>query len=246
DWMEADTAAEPIPPPAAPQPAPQSALPPVADPIIEPSTPPARTAAPYSAPGAADIGLFEHFCAGAGLSPTAFVGEDRAAVMVRLGAIYRQAILGVADLMQDRTALKNEYRMLRTTVRPEGNNPFKWVPPQRIAVELLRGEDGGYLSGERALNEALRDVKAHILSMLSGMRHALNATFDALSPDTVERRIASRGYLMKAQRDAAAWTEYVTLAAQLKDEAEDSADGLINRAFRAGYEAQAEDLGGAR
>jgi type VI secretion system protein ImpI/type VI secretion system protein len=242
DWMEADTAAEALPPVAATQPAP-----PVADPIIAPLPPaPPQAAAPSPAPAAADSGLFEHFCAGAGLSPTAFAGEDRAAMMERLGAIYRQAMLGVADLMQDRTALKNEYRMLRTTVRPEGNNPFKWVPPQRIAVELLRGEGGGYLDGERALNEALRDIKAHILSMLSGMRNALNATFDALSPDAVERRIASRGYLLKAQRDSAAWTEYVMLAAQLKDEAEDSVDGLINRAFRAGYEAQAEDLGGAR
>lgn len=102
------------------------------------------------------------------------------------------------------------------------------------------------MTGERALNEALRDVKAHLLCMLAGMRQALTATFDALSPDAVEKRIAGRGYLMKAQRDAAAWTDYVALAAQLKDEAEDSADGLINRAFRAGYETQAEELGNGR
>ena len=247
DWMEAgEVGAAPVAPPAPPAAAPMIiAPPPPAAPIIAPPPVPTAVAPPVPA-GSVDEGLFEHFCAGAGLSPSAFAGEDRAAVMERLGAVYRQAMLGVADLMQERTALRNEYRMLRTTVRPEGNNPFKWVPPQRIAVELLRSEEGGYMTGERALNEALRDVKAHLLCMLAGMRQALTATFDALSPDAVEKRIAGRGYLMKAQRDAAAWSEYVALAAQLKDEAEDSADGLINRAFRAGYEAQASELGDGR
>lgn len=247
DWLKAEAETEELAVPIAPievAPIVSAAVGPlpvaaVADPIITPlASQPGSTSAPAS-----DEGLFEHFCAGAGLSPAAFAGEDRAAMMERLGAIYRQAMLGVADLMQERTALRNEYRMLRTTVRPEGNNPFKWVPPQRIAVELLRSEDGGYLTGERALNEALRDVKAHLLCMLAGMRQALTATFDALSPDAVEKRIAGRGYLMKAQRDAAAWTEYVALASELKDEAEDRADGLINRAFRAGYETQAGELG---
>ena len=67
--------------------------------------------------------------------------------MERLGGVYRQAMLGVAELMQERTALRNEYRMMHTTVRPEGNNPFRWVPPQRIAVELLLSGDSGYTTG---------------------------------------------------------------------------------------------------
>ena len=95
--------------------------------------------------------------------------------MERLGGVYRQAVLGIADLMRERTTLRNEYRMVHTAVQPEGNNPFKWVPPQRIAVELLRDEDGGYTTGERALNDALHDVKAHLLCMLAGMRAALSA-----------------------------------------------------------------------
>ena len=166
--------------------------------------------------------------------------------MERLGGIYRQAVLGVADLMRERTSLRNEYRMVHTTVRPEGNNPFKWVPPQRIAVELLRDEDSGYTTGERALNDALRDVKAHLLCMLAGMRAALSATFTALQPAQVEAKLGSRSYLIAVQRDAALWAEYVAMAGALRLEADDNPDGLINRAFRQGYEDHAAALGNGR
>ena len=207
--------------------------PPTRDPIV----PPAPATAPM--PETRDDALLAAFCAGARLSPDAFAGEDRQALMERLGAVYRQAILGVADLMGERTALKNDFRMARTTIRPEGNNPFKWVPPQRIAVELLRSEDGsGYITGERALNEALHDVKAHMLCVLAGMRGAIGATFDVLSPDVIEARTANRGFVMPGQRNAAAWAEYVDQFATQRHEADDSVDGPINRAFRQSYEDQ--------
>lgn len=211
------------------------------------ATPPPPAAAGAGADAAEPAGqaLFDAFCAGARLSPDTFAGEDRARLMERLGALYRQSILGVADLMSERTALKNDFRMVRTTIRAEGNNPFKWVPPQRIAVELLRAEDGaGYTTGERALNEALHDVKAHMLCMLAGMRAALAATFDLLAPSEIEQRVARGGFVIPGQKGAAAWTEYADTFATLRREADDSAEGPINRAFRDAYEAQLKQLDG--
>jgi type VI secretion system FHA domain protein len=232
------SAVDPIlPPPAPPAPpavAEDPILPPPADPVVPPPAAPAP---------AGDEALFDHFCAGARLSPNAFAGEDRALLMERLGAVYRQAILGVADLMSERTALKNDFRMVRTTIRPEGNNPFKWVPPQRIAIELLRSEDGsGYVTGERALREALHDVKAHMLCVLAGMRGAIGATFDLLSPAEIEARTANRGFVMPGQRSAAAWSDYVEQFAAQRREADDSVDGPINRAFRHAYEDQLRQI----
>jgi type VI secretion system FHA domain protein len=246
DWMEPVSKAPRSPPSvsAPPEPvvkAPEPILAPVAEPAAARSK---KKVAPAAAPDS-DI-LFDLFCAGAGLDPAEFAGEDRGAVMERLGGVYRQAVLGISDLMQERTALRNEYRMVRTTVRPQGNNPFKWVPPQRIAVELLRSEGSGYTTGERALNEALRDVKAHLLCMLAGMRSALATTFQALSPQEIEGQIGARNFLIKAQRDAALWAGYVEIAERLRAEADDSADGMINRAFRRAYETQAAELGDSK
>ena len=234
----APTEPAPLPPAAAAQ---VNAPPPAEpSPAASPSPPePVTASSPAPVAGASDDALFQHFCAGAGLNPQQFAGDDRAQVMERLGGVYRQAVVGIADLMRERTTLRNEYRMVHTAVQPEGNNPFKWVPPQRIAVELLRDEGGGYTTGERALNDALHDIKAHLLCMLAGMRAALSATFEALAPAQAEARLGARSYLMAVQRDAALWGEYVTIAEALRVEAEDNPDGLVNRAFRRGYEEQA-------
>lgn len=235
DWAEPAKVPvpEPVPyvPPSAPLPAPVAA-PPVAA--------PPRTVAP----GIGDD-LFDAFCAGARLSPAAFAGEDRAAVMLRLGEVYRAMVLGLADLMGERTALKNEYRMTRTMVRPEGNNPFKWAPPQRLAIEVLRSGDTGFAAGTEAVTEGFRDVKIHIICMLAGMRAAVAETMNSLSPETIEAGVGGRSYLLKAQREAALWVEYSDRFADFKRDAEDSADGPVNRAFRTAYEKQLSELVGA-
>ena len=207
---------------------------------------PLPAAAPPRAGANGDAMLFEAFCAGARLSPQAFAGEDRAAAMTRLGEVYRAMVLGLADLMGERTALKNEYRMTRTQVRAEGNNPFKWVPPQRLAIEVLRGGEGGFADGPQAVGEGFRDVKIHLLCMLAGMRAAIAATMEALSPAQTEAAHGSKAFLIKAQREAALWQEYAQRFERFRVDAEDSADGPINRAFRSAYEKQLGELLGAQ
>ncbi len=204
----------------------------------EPTPPPVATPAPSEA---IPDDLFDAFCAGARLSPASFPEAERAAAMARLGEVYRGMVLGLADLMSERTALKNEYRMSRTMVRPEQNNPFKWVPPQRLAVEVLRGPDVGFAGGAEAVSEAFRDIKTHIFCVLAGMRAAIGTTMTTLSPAAVEASVEGRSFLIKAQRDLAMWTSYVERYERFKLDGED-ADGAINRAFRAAYERQLAQL----
>ena len=230
--------ADPPPPPRAetvPAPYPPAAAP----------SPPACVPVAVAEPFTGNDELFEAFCAGARLSPSSFKGEDRAAAMTRLGEVYRGMVLGLADLMSERTALKNEYRMTRTMVRPEGNNPFKWAPPQRLAIEVLRGGDAGFADGAQAVSEGFRDVKVHILCMLAGMRAAIAATMAALSPGSGEAALEGRSFLIRTQREAALWAEYVERFERFRLDADDSADGPVNRAFRAAYEKQLNDLLGA-
>ena len=129
-----------------------------AGPILKPVSVDAAAAAVPSgwgdevAPSPSDGTLLEAFCSGARLDASAFAGEDPAEVMRRLGAVYQQMVLGLGDLMNERTTLKTEYRMSRTTVSAEGNNPFKWAPPQRVATDLLRPRGEG--RGERVVGLA--------------------------------------------------------------------------------------------
>ena len=187
--------------------------------------------------------LLDAFCAGAGLDASAFAGEDPAVLMRRLGEVYRQMVLGLADQMSERTTLKSDYRMDRTTVGAEGNNPFKWTPAHRLAVDLLCGREDGFLSGSAAAKAAFEDMKKHLLCMLAGLRAALSSTLEALSPGAVEAGFEGRSFILK-NRAAAAWSEYGRLHGDLCTAAADDPDSLINRAFRAAYDRRVRELDG--
>lgn len=190
---------------------------------------------------AADGSLLEAFCAGAKLDASAFSGEDPQEVMRRLGAVYQQMVLGLGDLMGERTTLKTEYRMTRTTVRAEGNNPFKWAPAHRVAIDLLRARDDGFLSGPAAVKASFEDLKKHLLCMLAGLRAALGATLDNLDPEGIEDALKGKTYFLQG-RAAAAWADYVRLYDDFRRQAGDNPDSPPNRAFRAAYERQLQDL----
>lgn len=204
---------------------------------------PARPAA-NDAPSPSAGTLLEAFCQGARLDVTAFAGDDPTEVMRQLGAVYQQMVLGLSDLMGERTSVKSEYRMSRTTVRAEGNNPLKWAPPQRVAVDLLRPRDDAFLTGPAAVKDAYQDLKKHLLCMLAGHRAALAETLEALSPASLEAQAGGRGFLPGA-RGAHLWSEYGKAYEAFRQQAADDPDSHPNRAFRAAYERQLESLDGA-
>lgn len=185
--------------------------------------------------------LLEAFCAGARLDASAFAGEDPAEVMRRLGAVYQQMVLGLGDLMSERTTLKAEYRMSRTTVSAEGNNPFKWAPPQRVATDLLRPRGEGFLSGPSAVKASFEDMKKHLLCTMAGLRAAVSASMESLAPKEAEARLNGRSMVLK-NRDAMAFAEYAKLHAEFTVQAKSDPESAVNRAFRAAYERQLLEL----
>lgn len=188
-----------------------------------------------------DGSLLEAFCEGAKLDASVFSGEDPAQVMRRLGAVYQQMVLGLGDLMSERTTLKTEYRMTRTTVRAEGNNPFKWAPAHRVAVDLLHARDDGFLSGPAAVKASFEDLKKHLLCILAGLRAALGATLEGLDPEAIEDQLKGRSFVLQG-RAAAAWAEYLKLYADVRRQADDDPDSPVSRAFRSAYEQQLQAL----
>ena len=173
-----------------------------------------------------------------------FCGQDPAATMRELGAVYRQMVLGLSDLMNERISVKTEYRMTRTTVHAQGNNPFKWAAAQRVAVDLLRPRGDGFLSGPAAVNDSFTDLKKHLLALLSGFREAVSSTLSELEPARAEARLDGRGFSLRS-RGAAAWEAYAALHAELAAEANADPDGRVNRGFREGYERRLSELDAA-
>jgi len=197
---------------------------------------------PPQAPGAelTNAALLDAFCMGARLDASSFAGQDPVEVMRRAGAIYRQVVLGIGDLMAERTSVKAEYRLDRTTVGAVNNNPFKWAPTQRVAVDLLCGRNESFLSGPAALKASFEDLKKHLLCLLAGSRAAVNATFDHLSPPKIEE--ATKGSPLLIGKSEAHWRQYQRRHEELSSEARATQESAVNLAFKAGYEQQLREL----
>ncbi|MBC7768471.1 MAG: type VI secretion system-associated FHA domain protein TagH [Phycisphaerales bacterium] len=203
----------------------------------ESETPPP---APSDAAPLTNAALLDAFCAGARLDASSFAGQDPVEVMRRAGAIYRQVVLGLGDLMAERTSVKAEFRLDRTTVGAAGNNPFKWAPTQRVAVDLLCGRNESFLSGPAALKASFEDMKKHLLCLIAGSRSAVHATFDHLSPQRIEE--AAKAPLIVVGKGEACWRQYQRRHEELSAEARATPESVVNQAFKSGYEQQLREL----
>lgn len=190
---------------------------------------------------AADASLMEAFCLGAGLDASAFSDEEPAAVMHRLGGVYRQMVIGLAGLMQQRVEAKAQYALERTTVGAGGNNPFRWAAPDRVAVDLLRQRDDGFLSGAAAVGASFTDLQHHLTSTAAGAKGAVTAILQALDPAPIDEALSAKNFVLKG-RGAEAWSRYLELHARVAAKGPDDPDSPAATAFREAYARQDEAL----
>ncbi|WP_022681826.1 type VI secretion system-associated FHA domain protein TagH [Sphingobium bisphenolivorans] len=185
--------------------------------------------------------LLEAFCEGAGIDASAFSTEDPEDVMRRAGAVYRNMVLGIGDLMGERDRMRADYQLSRTTIGGAGNNPFKWAPTQRLAIDLLLRNDRGFLDGPAALAASFRDIKKHLIATFSGLSASLRAAIDRFDPATIEAASQAKGFAFKS-RAATHWETACAHHEDLLRQVERSEDGLLNQAFVAAYDAAAAEL----
>ncbi len=198
---------------------------------------------PLGRPRIPDAALLEAFCEGAGIDASAFAAEVPADVMRRAGEAYRQAVIGLCDLMSERTSAKSAYRIDRTTVGASGNNPFKWADAHRVGVDLLRAGNGSFLTGAAAMRESFEDLKKHLLCLVAGSRAAIAATLDEVEPGRIEVDAKIQSTLFQTRADAC-WREFQKRHARVCADARQNAGSVINQAFKSGYERQLRKLDG--
>lgn len=189
--------------------------------------------------GAANVGaILDAFCAGAQIDSSTLTGEDPAELARRIGAIYHQAVVGLCALMHERTVARSEHEMERTTVGAAANNPFKWAPTQRVAVDLLRPRDTMFLSGPDAIEASFDDLRKHLVCVEAAASAALAATLAALSPERIEANLDGGGFLRNKNSDA--WRQYQQVHAEMA--ASGGEGGAVGDAFRAAYERRLQEL----
>ena len=226
DWdTEGSVVASPMPSPAVP-----ATEPPPPD-IAEPAAP----VTPVTPTNGAEPGLTA-FLAGAGASGP--LPADPAATLHALGAAFRAAISGLRRMMMARAAVKSEFRIEQTVIRPVGNNPLKFSANDDDALQALLKTGGRReMTAEQAISETLRDMRLHELAVSSAMQHAARELVAKLDPAALLRTLPPEPLdRLPGQRDRRAWSAYRALHSQTERTLTDDFDSLFGKSFVRAYE----------
>ncbi|RMF37035.1 MAG: type VI secretion system-associated FHA domain protein TagH [Alphaproteobacteria bacterium] len=240
----------PTPPQAAATPAPQQA-PAAAVSAPSPQTAPAATAAtptpqpaaaPQPAPPRTDAA--RAFLKAAGVENLEIADDELEEVMARLGASFRTLVEGLREVLIARAAIKNEFRLEQTVISLDGNNPLKFsVSPQHAVESMVKPASPGYLSAAEASREALTDIKAHEVAMMTGMQAAIQGLLKRFDPEMLAGRIETGGLAsLVGNRKARLWDQFELIYNDVAREAEDDFQTLFGKEFARAYRAQVKKL----
>jgi type VI secretion system FHA domain protein len=171
--------------------------------------------------------------------------EDLHTSMGRMGRVMRTMITGLREILMTRTSIKSEFRIEQTMISAGGNNPLKFSISADQAIEsLIKPKSRGYLGSETATEQALNDIKAHEVAMVTGMEAALKGILAKLDPEVLGAQIESGGSfssLLKGKK-ARYWEVYEKMYGQIADQAENDFHELFSREFARAYKDQLEKL----
>ena len=234
-------------PGSAAQPEPVVPTPPA---LVTPPSPPTE-AAPGSDPGPRPVAsdTSRAFLAALGAEEVVVSDADLPATMTRLGTTLRAMITGLREILMTRTSIKSEFRIEQTMVNVGGNNPLKFsVSPEQAIEAMVKPNARGYLPADQAATQALEDIKAHEIAMVTGMEAALKGVLKKLDPEALTQKIEAKGGFggFLKNRKAQYWETYETMYAEIADQAEDDFHELFAREFAQAYRAQLAKLKAAK
>ena len=208
--------------------------------------PQAATPEPASAPlSAAQGDLARAFLEAAGAEDLKIPDEEMASTMARMGRVMKTLVTGLREILMTRTSIKSEFRIEQTMISAGGNNPLKFsISPEQAVEVMIRPATKGYLSPESAAEQALQDIKAHEVAMVTGMEAALKGVLKKLDPEKLAGQIETSGALgsLWKGKKARYWEVYEKIYAEISDQAENDFHDLFSREFARAYKDQLDKL----
>ena len=122
--------------------------------------------------------------------------------------------------------------------------PYEDLSPEQAVEAMIKPATKGYLSPETAAEQALQDIKAHEIAMVTGMEAALKGVLRKLDPKELEGKIevsGAFGSLLKGKK-ARYWEVYEKIYAEISDQAENDFQDLFSREFARAYKEQLDKL----
>jgi type VI secretion system protein len=182
--------------------------------------------------------LCKVFLEAAGIEDTSFYGrEDVPELMRTVGALFREMIDGLVNLLRGRTALKTELRASVTTLKAVQNNPLKFSPILEETLKLLLTTNHpGFLDGVEAVREGYADIRHHQLALTAGVQAAVVKLLERFDPQQFAKHYAE-GIVL--HRKAKCWEAYGQAYQHIANEAHEE---LFGDAFVRAYEEQIRKL----
>lgn len=239
---------EPIAEETAPEPEPTPEPEPVAEtpePEPEPTPAPEKTPVATAPSDATGQDLARRFLEAAGVNQDSIKDEELGEVMDRAGLAYRKLIEGAREVLMARASIKDELRLGQTMVSADGNNPIKFsVSPEQAMEAMIKPTVAGYKPGDKAAAEAMRDIKAHEVAMMTGMETAIKALLARFNPDALGATIEESGALGSLLRNKKAqyWDAFEKLYAKISEDAEEDFNALFGKSFASAYKDQMAKL----
>ena len=163
-----------------------------------------------------------------------------------VGRILRSAVDGTLQLVAVRASTKHELRAGVTVIQQRDNNPLKFTPDARSALEqLLQPPLRGFLEGPAAMDDAMHDLVGHAIGSVAGLRAAVEGMLDRFAPEALASKLSDGSFidnLLPMNRKARLWDLYLQHNQAIREEAQEDFHTLFGKAFVAAYQQQIERL----
>lgn len=210
-----------------------ASLPPPRQPMVSPPPPPAG--APTAPPVGPPRGLAQML----GLGPQDLhQGENE--TLATMASLLRVLVSGLAVMLESRARAKAQLSAQSTALQFDGNNPIKFArTPEQALVQLLNPPERGFMTAERAVEDAFLDLQSHQMATLKAMQGALRETLARFSPHAIGNRFQPTGLLAQifpGARDAALWRAYVKEFSGVSQGSDEAFMEVFAREFRKAYD----------
>lgn len=161
--------------------------------------------------------------------------------MRQLGQMLSMFSQGTVALLSSRSILKRGVKADMTMVLDDANNPFKLLPSGKtVLMQMFGTRMPGFMPPKKSVRDALIDLQAHQLGMISGIRAIIAAMLQSFNPELLEEDAKRDGATarlgMLSNRKAALWDYFVRSYAETAGEIDDDFHTLFGEAFLHAYD----------
>ena len=190
------------------------------------------------------------FFKGAGLPPKDLEDQEASAMLLQLGQLMRELVIGLTDSLHFRAEQKNILRIPGTIIQAKSNNPLKFSAGVDEALNALISEPSAeYQNAIDSTREAFQDVKIHQQAMLDAVRAALSDFAERLDPDELEQSFdhgMKRNTFIGAANKLRYWSLYREIFQALSQHAPGQFPQTFSEELSRAYEEEVVRLKGKR